>query len=108
MPWIGIDAQAQRQLPLLMARLHSRSCHHLACSRGSHASCIMPTSKMACDTTKKASAGQHKHRVVLILAFAPVGYAEADDDDHDEQCRQKNDPGTRKTFCCNFGELAAR
>ena len=45
---------------------------------------------------------------MLILAFAPVGYAEADDDDHDEQCRQKNDPGTRKTFCCTLGELAAR
>ena len=68
----------------------------------------MPMSTMAGDATKKASAGQYKHRVVLVLAFAAVGYAEADDDYDDEQCRQKNNPGTRKTFCSTLGELAAR
>ena len=63
---------------------------------------------MAGDATKEAPAGQYKHRFMLVLAFAPVGYAEADDNDDDEQRRQKNDPGTRKTFRCKLGELTAR
>ena len=63
---------------------------------------------MACDAAKKAAAGQQKHRLVLVFAFAPVGYAQANDDDDNEQCRQKNDSGTRKTSCCKLCQRVAR